>query len=127
MLKPHPAGAVRVVDVEWHLETNQYGHYVVFNASERAAGALVAALEGADLSVQRWDVSPRPADDGNFYDWFARLRFKGSRADALAKLGSSNSDDRLEFSGCLEARLVDSLVDVLVDGGQCAADLEGCW
>ncbi|MFI1652737.1 hypothetical protein ACH4XT_38210 [Streptomyces avidinii] len=73
-------------DVEWHLETNQYGHSVVFNASERVAGSLVSALEDADLGVQRWDVSHRPADDGNFYDWFARLRFKGSQAEALALL-----------------------------------------
>ncbi|WP_405858731.1 hypothetical protein OG361_30945 [Streptomyces sp. NBC_00090] len=75
-------------DVEWHLETNQYGHYVVFNASERVASSLVSALEDADLSVQRWDVSHRPADDGNFYDWFARLRFKGSQAEALALVGA---------------------------------------
>ncbi|MEV7810299.1 hypothetical protein AB0P05_06120 [Streptomyces flaveolus] len=75
-------------EVEWHLETNQYGHYVVFNASERVASSLVSALEDADLSVQRWDVSHRPADDGNFYDWFARLRFKGSQAEALALVGA---------------------------------------
>ena len=71
-------------DVEWHLETNQYGHFVVFNASERTASRLVTALEAADVSVQRWDVSHRRADDGDLYDWFARLRFKGSRAEALA-------------------------------------------
>lgn len=75
-------------DVEWHLESNQYGHYVVFNASERTAIRLVTALEAADLSVQRWDVSHRPADDGNFYDWFARLRIKGSRAEVLALVGA---------------------------------------
>lgn len=75
-------------DVEWHLETNQYGHNVVFNASERVASSLVSALEDADLGVQRWDVSHRPADDGNFYDWFARLRFKGSQAEALALVGA---------------------------------------
>ncbi|GAA3539374.1 hypothetical protein [Nocardioides daeguensis] len=83
-----PAQTAGGFDVEWHLETNQYGHYVVFNASERVASALVSALEAAELSVQRWDVSHRPADDGNFYDWFARLRFKGSRDDALALVGA---------------------------------------
>ncbi|KAB1978609.1 hypothetical protein [Streptomyces triticiradicis] len=71
-------------DIEWHLETNQSGHYVVFNASERVAGGLVSAFEDADLGIQRWDVSHRQADDGNFYDWFARLRFKGSQTEALA-------------------------------------------
>jgi len=68
---------------EWYLETNQYGHYVVFNAPERVAGQFVAALESAGVGIQRWDVSHRPADDGNFYDWFARLRFKGPREAAL--------------------------------------------
>ncbi|MGW4991737.1 hypothetical protein ACWEQ3_29425 [Streptomyces mirabilis] len=48
----------------------------------------MSALEDADLNVQRWDVSHRPADDGNFYDWFARLRFKGSQAEALALVGA---------------------------------------
>lgn len=83
-----PLDAPPGFDVEWYLETNQYGHYVVFNASERTASSLVAALEAADLSVQRWDISHRPADDGNFYDWFARLRFKGSRTEALALVGA---------------------------------------
>ncbi|MFC7259674.1 hypothetical protein [Streptomyces lutosisoli] len=83
-----PLKAASGFDVEWHLETNQYGHYVVFNASERVASSLVSALEDADLNVQRWDVSHRPADDGNFYDWFARLRFKGSQAEALALVGA---------------------------------------
>ncbi|GAA1805628.1 hypothetical protein [Nostocoides veronense] len=71
-------------DLEWYLETNQYGHHVVFNAPERLASQFISALERADISIQRWDVSHRAADNGNFYDWFARLRFKGSRADALA-------------------------------------------
>ncbi|MEU6085310.1 hypothetical protein ABZ865_00625 [Streptomyces sp. NPDC047085] len=83
-----PPEAASGFDVEWHLETNQYGHYVVFNASERVASSFVSALEDADLNVQRWDVSHRPADDGNFYDWFARLRFKGSQAEALALVGA---------------------------------------
>ena len=69
---------------EWDVETNRFGHYVVFNASERIAGQLVDALEAAGLSVQRWDVSHRTASDGRFYDWFARLRFKGSRDECVA-------------------------------------------
>lgn len=99
-------------DVEWHLETNQYGHYVVFNASERVASALVSALETAELSVQRWDVSHRPADDGNFYDWFARLRFKGSRDDALALVGAviapSSSAPTVSVADPTASRLADA-------------------
>ena len=71
-------------DGEWAIETNSFGHYVVFNAAERIATELVDAMESAGVSIQRWDVSHRPSDDGKFYDWFARLRFKGSRAEALS-------------------------------------------
>ena len=71
-------------DGEWSIETNRFGHYVVFNASERAATGVVDALENSGLTVQRWDVSHRTSSDGKFYDWFARLRFKGTREEALA-------------------------------------------
>ncbi|WP_076263832.1 hypothetical protein [Intrasporangium flavum] len=73
-------------DIDWYLETTQHGHYLLFNAPERLASQFITALEAADVSIQRWDVSHRPADDGNFFDWFARLRFKGSRDDALASV-----------------------------------------
>ncbi len=69
---------------DWTVETNRFGHYVVFNAPERVARGLVDALEAAGLSVQRWDVSHRPAEDGRFYDWFARLRFKGTHDECVA-------------------------------------------
>lgn len=77
------------VNVQWHLESNTFGHYVVFDAPERVAAEVVATLESAGLEVQRWDVSHRPADDGRFYDWFARLRFKGSHDDAVALVGAA--------------------------------------
>jgi hypothetical protein len=73
-------------DGEWNVETNRFGHYVVFNASERVATGVVDALETAGLSVQRWDVSHRPASDGKFYDWFARLRLKGTRDEVLSRV-----------------------------------------
>ena len=40
------------------------------------------------LSIQRWDVSHRPASDGKFYDWFARLRFKGTHDEVMSLVGS---------------------------------------
>ena len=79
---------------KWSVETNRFGHYVVFNASERIAGHVVDALEAAGLSVQRWDVSHRPASDGMFYDWFARLRFKGSRDECVARVSTAFSATR---------------------------------
>lgn len=69
---------------DWTIETNEFGHYVMFNALERVATEVVDALESAGVLIQRWDVSHRPASDGNFYDWFARLRFKGSEDEAFS-------------------------------------------
>jgi hypothetical protein len=55
---------------DWYLESNQFGHYLVFDASEDAARRLVDAVESCGLGVRRWDESSRPADNGHFYDWF---------------------------------------------------------
>ena len=58
---------------------------------------------------------------------YSRWGNRPSEARFFAKLGSSNSDDCLEFSCRLEARVIDASGDVTVDGGQRTADLEGCW
>lgn len=68
---------------DWYLESNQFGHYLVFDASEDAAHRLVDAVESHGLAVRRWDESSRPADNGQFYDWFIRLGFTGSREECL--------------------------------------------
>ncbi|OBB71562.1 hypothetical protein A5759_20515 [Mycobacterium sp. 852014-52144_SCH5372336] len=68
---------------DWYLESNQFGHYLVFDASEDAARRLVDAVESHGLGVRRWDESSRPADNGQFYDWFIRLGFTGSREECL--------------------------------------------
>lgn len=73
---------------EWNVETSGFGHYVVFNGSERLASDVVNALESAGVAVQRWDVSHRPASDGKFYDWFARLRLKTTHDDAVARVSA---------------------------------------
>ncbi|MDP9183200.1 MAG: hypothetical protein M3P04_10550 [Actinomycetota bacterium] len=96
---PYASGAVSSAgprtkagfDGEWYVETSRFGHYVLFNASERLAAEVVDALEAAGLSVQRWDVSHRPASDGTFYDWFARLRLKGSHQEALGLVSAAFS------------------------------------
>ena len=68
---------------DWYLESNQFGHYLVFDASEDAAHRLVDAVESHGLGVRRWDESSRPADNGQSYDWFIRLGFTGSRDECL--------------------------------------------
>ncbi|WP_129336329.1 hypothetical protein [Cellulomonas endophytica] len=65
----------------WAIESNKYGNYVVFDADEETAEAVIERLDAAGLGVRRWDRSHRPAADGYFYDWFARL---GAHTDADA-------------------------------------------
>ncbi|MFC0681763.1 hypothetical protein ACFFGH_28360 [Lysobacter korlensis] len=57
----------------WTLEGTQFGYYFLFDAPERVAVATIDRLSAAGVAVQRWDVSHRPAADGSYYDWFARL------------------------------------------------------
>jgi hypothetical protein len=71
---------------DWYLESNQFGHYLVFDASENAARRLVDAVQSHGLGVRRWDKSSRPADNGQFYDWFIRLGFTGSRDECLRRV-----------------------------------------
>jgi len=93
-----PASLFRGFDGEWTLETNSFGHYVVFNAPERVATELVDAMESAGVAIQRWDVSHRPSSDGKFYDWFARLRFKGANAQAFSMVQSVFSPDQVALA-----------------------------
>lgn len=73
---------------EWALDSNGFGYYVVFNGSERLASDVVNSLETAGLAVQRWDVSHRPASDGKFYDWFARLRTQSEYTEVAAQVAA---------------------------------------
>lgn len=70
---------------DWYLESNQFGHYLVFDASEDAARRLVDAVESRGLGARRWDESSRQADNGQFYDWFIRLGFTGSRDECMRR------------------------------------------
>ncbi|BBX24032.1 hypothetical protein MTER_34430 [Mycolicibacter terrae] len=70
----------------WHLESNRFGHYLVFDSSHESAQLLVEIVEQAGLGVKRWDESTRPADNGAFYDWFIRLGFDGTREECLQRL-----------------------------------------
>lgn len=67
------SGGIRLLsEVDWHVESNRFGHYVAFNATEAEAEGIVDVLDES-LGVRRWDASHRAADDGIRYDWFARL------------------------------------------------------
>ena len=66
------SGVRSMSETDWYVESNRFGHYVVFNATEADAEVIVDALDD-ELGVRRWDASHRPADNGQRYDWFARL------------------------------------------------------
>jgi hypothetical protein len=65
----------------WHVERNEFGNYLVFDADSETAGRVVQRMRESGLGVRRWDVSTREADDGHQYDWFIRLGFNGSREE----------------------------------------------
>ncbi|WP_460793342.1 hypothetical protein [Nocardioides pacificus] len=84
-VRPAP---VPLPEGDWNLETNRFGHYVVFNADESTAEHVVDRLDAGPLGVRRWDASHRPASDGRHYDWFVRLAFKGERDECLRQVRS---------------------------------------
>lgn len=50
---PDTAHASEVeLNVQWHLESNKFGHYVVFDAPERTAAEVIATLEAAGVDDQ---------------------------------------------------------------------------
>lgn len=68
--------------LDWYLETNAYGHYVVFDGDETSLNNVLDALDRTDVGVRRHGTSYRPADNGHQYDWFIRLAFDGPREQA---------------------------------------------
>lgn len=62
----------------WYLESNRFGHYIVFDGNRDAASDLVTRLRRHQIAVIRWDESVRSADNGEMYDWFIRLDYDGT-------------------------------------------------
>ncbi len=60
-------------EIPWHLESNRFGRYLVFDGSEEVATAVLESLEKRGLKWVKWDRSLREADDGYFYDWYVKL------------------------------------------------------
>ena len=69
--------------LEWHLETNIYGHYLVFDGDESTLTEVLQKLSAGGVEVRRHGTSQRPADNGFQYDWFIRLNFDGDREQIL--------------------------------------------
>lgn len=70
----------------WYVESNRFGHYLVFDAPAATAKHVVALMDKAGLGVRRWDESVRESDNGELYDWFIRLEFDGSRDECLQRI-----------------------------------------
>lgn len=85
-------GSSLVLD-RWAIETNKYGHYLVFDATEELAEDVVDRLAHAGIDVRRWDVSHRRAADGYFYDWFARLDFEGTNEECELAVSEALEDE----------------------------------
>ncbi|BBX27429.1 hypothetical protein [Mycolicibacterium alvei] len=81
---------------EWYLETNRFGHYLVFDGSEEAAERLVEAVDTIGLGVRGWGESWRPADNGEFYDWYIRLGYNGTREECVGLVGDLIAEDVVE-------------------------------
>lgn len=120
---------------EWYLESNRFGHYLVFDASENAAEQLVDAVERCGLGVRRWDHSNRPADNGADYDWFIRLGFDGTREECLRRVrellthNDSDAFDRSEATAAGSGFAPDALTALALGlGGPAlsAAHVRGC-
>lgn len=68
----------------WYLESSRLGHYLAFDASETAAESLAEAIDRSGLGVVKLGESFRPADNGQQYDWYIRLKFRGARSQCLS-------------------------------------------
>ena len=61
------------IPLNWYLETNHYGHYLVFDGSEAILDGVAHALKAAGFAIRRKADSYRPSDNGVQYDWFIRF------------------------------------------------------
>lgn len=80
------ASEVESLVERWSIETNRYGHYLVFDGTEDVAEEVVGRIQDAGLGVRRWDVSTRRTADGEQYDWFIRLGFDGSEQECATRV-----------------------------------------
>jgi hypothetical protein len=78
---------------KWHLESNFYGHYLVFDGDDRSREDVLARLAKHKVGVRRHGPSIRPADDHYHYDWFVRLDLDDDRENVLATIQTILADD----------------------------------
>jgi hypothetical protein len=90
----------------WYLESNRFGHYIVFDGTKDAANGLVDRLRKERITVVRWDASTRSADNGELYDWFVRLDYDGTAEQcrqAVAPIVTGATPARTVSSSTIES------------------------
>ncbi|WP_334078309.1 hypothetical protein [Microbulbifer sp. M83] len=112
----NPAGSE---NDEWWIESQFYGHYVVFNGDEGRALAITTLLKASDFQVIRFARSFRPASNGVSYDWFIRVHKDEdkSRLEAVLKRffnNHSSEDDPIDSS---VDEYLERIGELLVDEG----------
>jgi hypothetical protein len=104
---------IEVVDVDdgidWYLETNTFGHYVVFDGDEETLNDVLSRLAQYGVTIKRHGPSHRPATDGYEYDWFVRLDFDGCQEEAQALVTDALSDTISSSSSASPGELSDTL------------------
>ena len=76
-------------NLNWYIETNQFGHYFVFDGDELIADRVINCLENYNIEIRSSGLSSRCADNGHQYDWYLRLQFDGTRDEILALIRRS--------------------------------------
>jgi len=84
--------------IEWNLDEAPTGFYLAFNADFVSARQVIRTLEINGLGIQRWDVSHRQADNGKFYDWFARIETPAPYSDVVTVVESLFNEPLLDLS-----------------------------
>jgi len=84
------------VDLKWYLETNKFGHYIVFNGNEILVGIMLGVLDSNKIEWLRADKSGRKSDNGVQYDWFIRLKSREKRSRILSKITNILNDAYIE-------------------------------
>ena len=98
-----PAKKSEILSLDWYVESNFYGHYLVFDGDEALLNQVLKCLVKNGVGVKRHGESIRRADDGHRYDWFVRLGSDDDRdaviqriSEALRGVGQGESDDLKE-------------------------------
>ena len=76
------------LSLKWYVETNFYGHYLVFDGDDQVLHQVLQRLAKSSIGIERHGESSRRANDGYHYDWFVRLASDDERDDVFDQLSN---------------------------------------